>query len=115
MRDGFQSEKLLKGKLLPDCMIELLSIYGYNLLEDIAEIDEESINDIEIQVRRGNFNGLIDIDSKSTRLKYFGSETLIHSQFSIAKITRKKVLSAAAAAFETIGQVEVPAAALSPK
>lgn len=104
-----KAKKLLKEKLLPDCVIELLSIYGYNLLEDIAEIDEEAINDIEVQVRRSNFNGLIDIDSKSARVKYFGSETLIHSQFSIAKITRKKLLSAAGAA------VEAPATMLTSK
>lgn len=77
---------------------ELLSIYGYNCLDDIANINDEDIEDIEKQIRDGNFNGVVDISFKVNRPKYFGSESLVHSQFSFAKLTKKKVLAAAAKA-----------------
>jgi hypothetical protein len=99
--DG-NGRKLLKSRFVADSLIELLPVYGYNSVQDIAEINEEAIAEIESLVRAGNFHGVVDINCKEARLKFFGYGTIIHTEFVVNNRTRRKLIDALAEAIKII-------------
>lgn len=63
-------EKFYEENNIPSYLGELLRLMGVVSLADLLEIDGDFIDDIEKQVRDGNFNSQVDFESTQNKLKY---------------------------------------------
>ena len=98
-----ESKQLLEDNCVSHHMIELLVVFDYIRIKDIAQIDADCMKEIEKHVRQRNFSGRFNPDSKAVREKFFDCEDIDLSQYSIPFNARRKLLAAAAAAKSALG------------
>lgn len=82
-----------KDHNIPAYLCELLSLMGVVSLRDLLEIDEDFVDDIETQVRAGNFASQVDFSSRQNRMKYFGIDLPSTDTFRLRPLDRKKLLN----------------------
>lgn len=88
--DG-KTKAFLEGQLIPSYAILLLELYGIVHIEDLKQIGEDEIKSIEESVRDGSFGALVDMESKSVRVKYLGIDLQNLQRFSFRMLDLKKL------------------------
>lgn len=97
-----KTKKFLQDQLIPDYASLLLELYSISYIQDLVAVDEDTLQEIEQNVRDGSFGGHTDFSSKADRIKYLGFPTSDSKQFSFRPLVKKKLLLISTAAAEAL-------------
>lgn len=86
-----ESKSLLKSIKLPDNFSMLLELYGLRTVEDLSQLDEATINEVVAFVRNGSLEEMVDMESKTNRIKYLGFNYTDLKTFKFAPFDLKKL------------------------
>lgn len=88
----------------------LLELYGVAFLDDLTSFDDSDIENIERNVRQGEFSNQVDFDSKQNRIKYLGFDLANWKDFTFRPIDKKKLSKIGAAASKKLESLKIKSA-----
>lgn len=97
-------EDFLTSINIPKYMQNLLKLAGVISISDLVEVDESFINEIEKQVRDGEFSNQADFSLRQNQLKYFGGEYTNTEHYKFRLMDRKKLLTVSESAKQKISR-----------
>lgn len=97
-----KTKKFLQEQLITGHVQNLLELYGIAYVQDLVSFDQTDIEEIEKNVREGGFNGQVDFQSKSNRVKYLGFDMADIKHFSFRIIDKKKLKTLSLAASQKL-------------
>jgi hypothetical protein len=87
------AKSILDALKIPEHLKQLLSLYGISSVEDLKEINSESLNHMQQLIRDDGFRGIVSFEVKATRLQYLGFDVTDFKQFLFRPLDAKKLLT----------------------
>lgn len=103
-----QARSVLTEVGLPEHIFLLLDLYGVRTLQDLSALNSSIIEEVESCVKNGTFEGIVDLEDKTNRLKYLGFDYKSIDSFKFQPMDTMKLLKVPDIVKNSLGTAPAP-------